>query len=91
MRIRIFATLRDLVGASAIDLPLPGAVDVGYVLDRLVEAYPMLAGKLWDADGNWSGFITVLLNGRSVEYLDGLATPVTDDDAISLFPPVGGG
>lgn len=91
MRIRIFATLRDLMGISAIDLPLPGTVDVGYVLDRLVEAHPMLAGKLWDADGNWSGFVTVLLNGRSVAYLSGLATPVADDDTISLFPPVGGG
>ena len=91
MRIRTFATLRDLMGVSAIDLPLPGRVDVRYVLDRLVEDYPMLAGKLWHANGDWSGFVTVLLNGRSVEYLAGLATPVTDDDVISLFPPVGGG
>lgn len=91
MRIRTYATLRDLLGVSAIDLALPGPVDVRYVLDQLVEAYPALAGKLWDAAGNWSGFVTVLLNGRSVEYLQGLETAVRDDDNISLFPPVGGG
>jgi molybdopterin synthase sulfur carrier subunit len=91
MRIRTYATLRDLLGVSAIDLALPRPVDVRYVLDQLATAYPALAGKLWDAEGNWAGFVTVLLNGRSVEYLRGLATPVSDDDNISLFPPVGGG
>jgi len=91
MRIRTYATLRDLLGVSTIDLALPGPADIRYVLDRLVEDYPALAGKLWDAAGNWSGFVTVLRNGRSVEYLQGLETPVQDDDNISLFPPVGGG
>jgi len=76
---------------STIDLALPGPADIRHVLDRLVEDYPALAGKLWDAAGNWSGFVTVLRNGRSVEYLQGLETPVQDDDNISLFPPVGGG
>ncbi|MDQ1301313.1 MAG: sulfur-carrier protein [Chloroflexota bacterium] len=91
MHIRTYATLRDLLGVSALDLALPGQADVRYVLDQVVAAHPTLAGKLWDAAGNWSGFVTVLLNGRSVEYLQGLATPVRDDDNISLFPPVGGG
>ena len=91
MRIRTYATLRDLLGTSAIVLSLPGRVDVRYVLDRLVEAYPSLGGKLWDAEGDWSGFVTVLLNGRSIQWLQGLDTSVTDDDALSLFPPVGGG
>jgi len=91
MRIRTYATLRDLLGTSAMVLSLPGRVDVRYVLDRLVEAYPSLGGKLWDADGNWSGFVTVLLNGRSIQWLQGLDTLVADDDTLSLFPPVGGG
>ncbi len=91
MRIRTYATLRDLLGVSVIDLVLPGPTDIRTVLDRLAADYPPLAGKLWDAAGNWSGFVTVLRNGRSVEYLQGLATPVQEDDQISLFPPVGGG
>ena len=91
MRIRTYATLRDLLGTSAIVLSLPDRVDVRYVLERLVEGYPSLGGKLWDAEGNWSGFVTVLLNGRSIEWLQGLNTWVADDDILSLFPPVGGG
>jgi molybdopterin synthase sulfur carrier subunit len=57
----------------------------------LTEAYSPLHDKLWDAEGDWSGFVTVLLNGRSVQWLQGLETLVADDDALSLFPPVGGG
>jgi molybdopterin synthase sulfur carrier subunit len=95
MRIRAYATLRDLLGGGKLDMPLAAAPDapatVGQVLDRLVEAHPALAHKLWAADGHLTGYITVLLNGRSIEYLQGLGTPVTDDDTLSLFPPVGGG
>ena len=91
MRVRFYATLRDLVGVSATDLPVEGTADIRHVLDRLIEAYPPLHDKLWDAEGDWSGFVTVLLNGRSIQWLQGLDTLVTDDDAISLFPPVGGG
>ncbi len=95
MRIRAYATLRDLLGASKFDMPLdatPGApATVGQVMDRLVDDHPALASKLWADDGHLTGYITILLNGRSVEYLQGMATPVADGDTLSLFPPVGGG
>jgi|YNPBryantNP2012_1023418.scaffolds.fasta_scaffold02416_8 molybdopterin synthase sulfur carrier subunit len=91
MRIRVYATLRDLIGTNAFEVPLSGPADVRYVLDRAVQLYPMLGDKLWTADGKWSGFVTVLVNGRSMEYLQNLQTPVTDRDLLSLFPPVGGG
>jgi len=91
MRVRFYATLRDLVGVNATDLPVEGTTDIRHVLDRLMEAYPSLHDKLWDAEGDWSGFVTVLLNGRSIQWLQGLDTVVADDDALSLFPPVGGG
>ena len=95
MRIRAYATLRDLLGASKFDMPLDASAGapttVGRVMNRLIEAHPALAPKLWAADGHLTGYITILLNGRSIEYLQGMATPLTDDDTLSLFPPVGGG
>jgi molybdopterin synthase sulfur carrier subunit len=95
MRIRAYATLRDLLGTGKLDLaldPFPGTpVTVGQVLERLVQEHPPLAAKLWAEDGHLTGYITVLLNGRSIEYLQGLATPLTESDTLSLFPPVGGG
>jgi len=91
MRIKAYATLRDLLGATVIDVPLDRATDVEHVLHRLVADCPPFGEKLWDKGGKPTGYVTVLLNGRSVEYLSGMATPVKDDDVIALFPPVGGG
>jgi molybdopterin synthase sulfur carrier subunit len=91
MRIRTYATLRDVMGVSAIDLPLAERTTIGHVLRRLIESYPALGPKLWDAGGAPTGFVTVLLNGRSVEYLQGQETMVANEDTVSLFPPVGGG
>jgi sulfur-carrier protein len=91
MKVRVYATLRDILGQSRLDVPTVDTSTVGDVLESLAEAHPALGGKLWDADRNLTGFVTVLLNGRSIEYLQGLETPVTDADVMALFPPVGGG
>ncbi len=91
VRIRVYATLRDLMGGAVHDLPAPEGATVGDMVQRLVELHPALGEKLWNAEGRLTGYITVFLNGRSVEYLEGLATPVSERDALSLFPPVGGG
>jgi sulfur-carrier protein len=91
MQVRVYATLRDLLGQARLNVPTTGTTTVGDVLESLAAAYPGLDGKLWDADRKLTGYVTVLLNGRSIEYLHGLRTPVTDADVIALFPPVGGG
>ncbi|MHA1912513.1 MAG: MoaD/ThiS family protein [Candidatus Kariarchaeaceae archaeon] len=33
----------------------------------------------------------VLVNGRKVNFLDGVHTKVTSEDRLSIFPPTGGG
>jgi sulfur-carrier protein len=91
MQVKIYATLRDLMGVSRLDVETAGTATVGDVLDSLVKAHPALATKLFDAGHNLTGFVTVLLNGRSIAYLQGLSTPVQDTDVLALFPPVGGG
>jgi molybdopterin synthase sulfur carrier subunit len=91
MRIKAYATLRDLLGTGLMEVPLDEAANVEQVLRCLVADCPPLRKKLWDDDGKPTGYVTILLNGRSVEYLSGMATPVQDDDTLALFPPVGGG
>lgn len=91
MLIKSYATLRDLLGWRSRDYPLAAGATVGDVLQALARECPEFGAKLWDDEGRLAGYVTVLLNGRSVEYLGGLATPVSDADTLSLFPPVGGG
>jgi len=79
------------MGTSSIQLEVPGPSTVGQVLHRLSDEYPALGEKLWNSEGSLSGYVKVFLHGRAVQFLDGLDTPVTDGDTLSLFPPVGGG
>ncbi len=91
MQIRVYATLRDLVGSSVIELDVTGPTDVRAILQQAAAAHPSLAVKLWDADGGLSRTIQVLVNGRPIQYLQGLATPVNPGDDLKMFPPIGGG
>ena len=91
MHVKFYATLRDLLGTRAIDLDLAGPAPLQQVLNDLAAIYPPLRDKLWDAQGNLSSQVHIILNGRPVEFLDGLATQVAPADTLSLFPPVGGG
>jgi sulfur-carrier protein len=91
VQVKIYATLRDLVGISKTEINLPEPTPASQVLNHLGRLYPALEPKIFDGIGRLKGSITVLLNGRSLEYLDGLDTLVTDTDKLSLFPPVGGG
>jgi molybdopterin synthase sulfur carrier subunit len=92
VQIRFYATFRPLVGGKAVSLPVTDGEPVGAVLRRLVAAYPALQGELLTPDGEaLPPYVQVFINGRSIRDLQGLATPVTEDDQLAIFPPVAGG
>lgn len=91
MQVRIFATLRPLVGAREVEVEVRAGDTVRSVLEGLGDAYPALYERILDEDGRIKSSIHVLVNGRSVKYLQGLDTAIGDGDRLSLFPAVGGG
>jgi molybdopterin synthase sulfur carrier subunit len=89
MRVKIFSTLRSVVGAKEVEV---GAADtVGSVLEELITKHPALRERILDEDGNLQSSINILVNGRNIRFLNGLDTPVKESDQLALFPPVGGG
>ena len=91
MKVRIFATLRPLVGAGSLDLETDAGDTVRQALDEMVRRWPQLRDELLDADGEISARIHIFLNGRDVRYLDGLDMVIPPDADLRIFPPVGGG
>jgi molybdopterin synthase sulfur carrier subunit len=91
MRVRIFATLRPLVGAKEVEVAVETGDTVRNVLEKLTAEYPALKERALDADGNLQSSIHVLVNGRSIKFLDGLNSTIQEGDRLALFPPVGGG
>ena len=91
MRVKIFATLRPLVGAKEVEVDVEAGDTVRNVLEKLTVEYPALRERVLDDDGNLQSSIHVLVNGRSIEFLRGINSTIQEDDELALFPPVGGG
>lgn len=90
LELRFFATFRQAVGQKTLRQEFDGdVVHAGEVLRDIESEYPGV--ELFEEDGTIRGFITVLKNGREIEYIDGLETELEDGDTLSVFPPVAGG
>lgn len=91
MRVKVYATLREVVGAAAVEVESGPGATLGDVLSRLLEAHPQLAPEVFDDLGQLHSHVHVLVNGRDVRFMDGLHTVVDGVAQIDIFPPVGGG
>jgi molybdopterin converting factor small subunit len=89
LSVRIPTQLRTLTGGAG-EVQAEGAT-VGEVLKALDVAHPGFADRLFDDGGNLRRFVNVFLADEDVRFLDGLATPVSDGQTLSIVPAVAGG
>lgn len=78
-------------GQSKITIPSTDAADVGGLIRTLDATFPGIAEKVLDGNGEIKRFINVFVNDDEVRSLQGLATPVGDEDRISIVPAMAGG
>ena len=64
---------------------------IGEVFDDVIRQFPLLAGQVVTDEGSLHKFVNVYRNDEDVRFLDSLATPVTDDDVVTILPAVAGG
>ena len=68
---------------------------VGKTIEQIVEsldsAYPGMRERLIDDNGDLRHFVNIYLNGEDIRYIDGLQSPVSDNDELSIVPAVAGG
>jgi molybdopterin synthase sulfur carrier subunit len=60
------------------------------VIKDLDANHPGIAERIVD-DNGLRRFVNVYLNDEDVRFLDGLDTPVADNDSITILPAVAGG
>ncbi len=87
--VKAFGGLRELIGASAAFIHLPYEATIADLLAEIRRCYPLFFEKL--ETGLTKGYINILLNGRNVRFLDGMATRLSDGVTVAFLPPVGGG
>lgn len=92
MNVKVYATLRDLVGGSSVDVDLEEGATAQDLLHRLVVVCPSVKEVLLDGDGYLHGHMKMFVNGREVVYLEsGSRYVLQPTDKVDIFPPVGGG
>ncbi|MCS6844910.1 MAG: MoaD family protein [Caldilineales bacterium] len=91
MRVRVFATLRPIVGGATVTTSVQAGQRVRDLIDEMVERWPDLRRELLDDEGRLLSRVHVMINGRGVEFMDGLETVIPPNANITIFPPVGGG
>jgi molybdopterin synthase sulfur carrier subunit len=91
MKINYFATLREITRKNEEQLNNPPAT-LGELIDSLCKRYGKAFAK-WVSceEGGYGSLSIFLVNGIDYRSLDGLQTKISEDDIISIFPPIAGG
>jgi molybdopterin synthase sulfur carrier subunit len=89
MRVKVFATYRPLVGAADFELAAPA--NISELLQVVAGRYPGLGAKILGPDGAPSFDVIIMVNGRHIQHLQGISTPLVENDTVQLFPLVAGG
>jgi sulfur-carrier protein len=87
--VRIPTQLRTLTGGQG-EVTLEGDT-VGSVLKALEAAHPGFADRIFDDNGGLRRFVNVFVADEDVRFLQGLDTPVSAGQTISIVPAVAGG
>jgi molybdopterin synthase sulfur carrier subunit len=87
--VRIPTQLRSLTGGQG-EVTVEGAT-VGEALKALDAAHPGIGERLFDEAGELRRFVNVFLSDEDVRFLQGLQTPLSDGQVLSIVPAVAGG
>jgi molybdopterin converting factor small subunit len=79
VRAEFYSRLKEIVGASALDLSLPENATVNDLFEQLKESYPQMRD-----------FEKSVLFGIGVEFVD-RNHPLNEGDTIAIMPPLQGG
>ena len=92
IRVQAYAALGEIIGSTKVDVET-SAQTVGDLIDVLTVTYgAAFQAHVIDAQTKTlRRSYRILVNGRNIETLTRLQTPLQDGDIVYFFPPVAGG
>ena len=61
------------------------------LVDAVGKVCPQIREEALEEDGQLSGAVQIMINGRHVKWMDGIETRIGAKDELILMPLVGGG
>lgn len=92
VEVKFFTSLREITGKKVDEIQLQNTITVDELLTLLSEKY----GKnfreyIYNKKGDVQGFLSVLVNGKNINIMQGFDTKLQENDVVAILPPVGGG
>lgn len=91
IRVKFLASLYELTGVLKMELDVPDGISIKELISLLSMRYRNLETEILDETGNLKPMYNILVNGRAIEWLNGLATKLKDGDEVVFIPPAAGG
>ncbi len=89
MEVVLLSFLKRAAGEGRVEME---AATVGGLVAALAARYgEAFRRELLAPEGGLKAGMAVLVNGRNVIFLQGLATPLNPQDKVTFIPPVAGG
>ena len=85
--------LKEVTGQrlTGIDLPHGSTVEdfLAYMKERWGD---QLSARLFDPDsGAVLPYVRIMVNGQTIQHLEGMETPLKEGDEVLILPPASGG
>lgn len=65
--------------------------NIGELIENLEVQYPGIKSRLCDEDSQIKRYVNVFINGEEIRTLQGIETPISDKDEVSIVPAMAGG
>ena len=89
VKILVPTALRNFTGGT--DAVAVDASTVDNALGALVEKHPNLKKHLYNDEGLLRHFVNIYVNDEDIRYMEKGATPLKNDDVVSIVPSIAGG
>ena len=72
------------------EFPVRGET-IAEIIDNIVQQYPSVKVHLLDAEGNLRRHFNIFVNGVHIRDLNGMETPLKEEDKVILMASAAGG
>lgn len=85
--------IKEIVGNRLTEIDLPQGSTIGDFLNYMKDKWgDKLVGRLFDPNsGAVLPYVRIMVNGQTIDYLQGTETLLKEGDEVLILPPVSGG